>query len=325
MAIPTISSVTPSRGHTGGGTLLRIVGTGFQLPAEPPASGSGPVPVGPATVRVLIGGVEARRVRVASATVLYVTTERRDPGSALPVVVRNVGPYGETIGAESATLASAYEYARPDFADATRPSELERLVRTLRAELIRQVHPEVVVTAHVDWTEDPAAILRGVTKAKEPAVFLAGPTLRPNNLYRTAARSLEPVLDAAGVAVPDVVREHRAALTDDVVFTIGALSSNYQTLLSLLAALRDFKLRNPRLSFARSLGSSELVEYDLDWEGDITADSSPSESGIRTCQGTIVISGFDTLSGQGFVSDQAVTAHPTLLEDPELESESREV
>lgn len=310
MATPTISSVTPSRGHSGGGTVLRIVGTNFQLPPTPPASGSGPVPEADPTVRVFVGGVEARRVRVASATVLYVTTERRDPAAGLTVEVRNVGPWGETIAL--GTKVTAYEYARPVL---TTPSDLERLVKTLHAELVRQVYPEVVVTAHVDWA-DPAAALRGVATAPLPCVFLAGPTLRPNQLYRTAERA-RPAL--SGVA--DVVLEHRAPLTDDVVFIVGALADKHATIISLSAALRDFKLRNPFLWFPRSDGSTNLVRYDLTFEGDFSVDSSPDESNVRTCSTTVSIDGFDTLTAPGFDNDQAVTAHPELLEDPELEAE----
>lgn len=312
MAVPTITSVTPSRGHSGGGTLLRIVGTDFQLPPDPPASGSGPVPPAPATVRVFVGGVEARRVRVASATVLYVTTERRDPAAGLAVEVRNVGPHGETLGGEVATLAAAYEYARPVF---TTQGDLDRLVKALHAELVRQVFPQVVVTAHVDWTDDPAAILRGAKNAPTPCVFLAGPVLRPNPVYRTNVGERVSVAE-------NVVLEHRAPLTDDVVFTIGAIADKYATLLALSSALRDFQLRNPFLHFPIAEGSSELVRYDLQWEGDLTVESSPDESNLRTCSATIAIAGFDTLASPGFDNDQAVTAHPVLLEEPELESES---
>jgi hypothetical protein len=323
LAVPTITSVTPSRGHSGGGTLLRIVGTGFQLPAAPPLSGSGPVPAAPATVRVFVGGTEARRVRVASATVLYVTTERRDPAPSLAVVVRNVGPHGETIGVEQATLSSAYTYARPVFTGT--PPDVERLAKALHAELVRQVFPEVVMTAHVDWTQDPMAIVRDVKQAKIPTLFLAGPTFRPNAVYRTNVRPLEPVKDAAGAVVANVVREHRAPLTDDIVFTIGALADKYSTILALAAALRDFKLRNPFMFLPRETGSSDLVRYDLDWEGDVVVDSAPDESNVRTCSGTIVIAGFDWVTAQGFESDQATTAHPTLLEEPALESETTAV
>lgn len=306
MPVPTIDSVTPGRGHSGGGTVLRITGSGFQLPAEPLA-GAGPVPAPAPSVRVFLGGVEARRVRVASSSVLFVTTERRDPG-VVDVEVRNVGPYGETIGAESVTLAGAFEYARPVF---TASSDLERLIRVLHAELKRQVFSEVVVTAHVDWSDDPGAVLRGVTEAPLPCVFLAGPILRPNPVYRTNVRPRAEI-------APNVLLEHRAPETDDLVFVCGAQADKFATLLSLTAALRDFRLRNPFVYLPREEGSEELVRYDLQWEGEITVDSSTDESNVRTCSGTLVVAGFDTLAAPGFENDQAVTASPDLIEDPEV-------
>lgn len=309
MAVPSIISVTPSRGHSGGGTVLRIVGADFQLPADPPATG--PVPVPPATVRVFVGGTEARLVRVASSTVLYVTTERRDPGAGLDVEVRNVGEHGETIGAEVATLAGAFEYARPVF---TTASDLERLVRVLHAELVRQVFPDVVVTAHVDWNDDPASVLRGVVDAPMPCVFLAGPVLRENRIYRTNVRARAELAE-------NVMLEHRAPDTDDVVFTVGAQATKYATLLGLTAALRDFRLRNRFVYLPREEGSEELLRYELQWEGDLTVDSSTDESNVRTTAGTFAVVGFDTLAAAGFENDQAITANPDLLEEPELGTE----
>lgn len=309
MAIPSITSVTPNRGHSGGGTVLRIVGTNFALPVAP--ASSGPVPAPPASVRVFIGGIEARRVRVASSTVLYVTTERRDPAKELTLEVRNVGPFGETIGAERAELLEAFEYARPIF---TTPSDFERITKALLIELKRQVLEEVVLTAHVDWTDDPSSILRGVRDAKMPSVFLAGPTFRPNAVYRTNERARVELVDG-------VVLEHRAPKTDDMVFTLGAIAEKQATALSLAAALSDFILRNPFLYVPRAEGSSELVRFDLQGEGDVVLDSGNDESNIRTCSGTIAIAGVDTLAAPGFENDQAITATPVLTDAPELESE----
>lgn len=58
MTVPTITTVTPSAGPTGGRTLIHVVGTGFRLPDPPPSTGVVPVP-GP-TVRVDIDGTRAR-------------------------------------------------------------------------------------------------------------------------------------------------------------------------------------------------------------------------------------------------------------------------
>ncbi len=77
MAVPTISSVSPATGHSGGQTLLEIVGTGFALPAAPAATG--PVAVAPPSVTVTVGGRAATGVAVVSATTIYCLTPKGDP------------------------------------------------------------------------------------------------------------------------------------------------------------------------------------------------------------------------------------------------------
>jgi hypothetical protein len=310
MAVPTISGVTPALGHTGGGTLVRIDGTGFKLP-EAPAS-TGVVPEPPASVRVFLGGTEARLVRVASATRLYVTTERRDPG-LVALEVRNVGPHGETIGAETATLADAFTYARPDFTAGM--TGLDLVVRALQRELVRQVFPVVVVTAHVDWTDDPGSILRKVASAKVPSVFVAGPTIRENRFYRTSARRTEALEGVDGVVV-----EHRSARTVDLVFTIGAMADKHRTLLGLTNALEAFLTQNQKLVVPITEGGSDAdaVEFEINREGDLSVVSEPDESNLRNVTGTIAIVGVDLLGHPGFENDQATTAHPALDEHPAL-------
>ena len=297
MSVPTISSVTPAIGHPGGGTVVRIDGTGFQLPPEPDGSVV-PVPEAAATVRVFFGGVEARLVRVASSTRLYVTTERGDPAT-VAVEVRNVGPFGETIGSEVATAAAAWEYRRPAL---TGRGTLTRAVRRLVEELVRQVHPEVVLTEHVDWTDDPMSALRKVSDAKLPCVWLSGPALRDNKLYRTNVRPL--------VQLGDVQLEHRAPRTVDLVFGCGAMADTEGVLLELTAALVDFAHRNPWLYMATVEGGAELVRYELALEADPEVDSSPSESNVKSSAGTITVVGVDLLGLEGFDNDEALTAHP---------------
>jgi hypothetical protein len=309
--IPTISAVTPALGHTGGGTLIRIDGTNFKLP-DPPAA-TGVVAEAPPTVRVLLGGVEARTVRVASATRLYVTTERADPG-VVDLEVRNVGPFGETIEDEVAVLEDAYTYARPDFTAGLTPLDL--VTRALHAELVRQVFPEVVVTAHVDWSDDPAGLLRKVAAAKVPCVFIAGPTNRENRFYRTSERRREALAGVEGVVV-----EHRSARTVDLVFTIGALADKHRTLLGLANALEAFLTQNQALNVPVEEGSSTTHAFEIDREGDLAVNSDPDESNVRTVVGTIAIVGVPLLGFPGFVNDQATTAHPTLTAEPTLSTE----
>lgn len=77
MAVPTISTVTPSEGHTGGKTLVEIVGTNFREPTPPPPTGPTD-PTWPPSVRVKFGGRVAANVMVWSPTQLYCQTPELD-------------------------------------------------------------------------------------------------------------------------------------------------------------------------------------------------------------------------------------------------------
>jgi hypothetical protein len=82
---PTVSSISPNSGTTGGGTALTITGTGFQAGA---------------TVR--LGGTAATNVTVVSSTSITATTAAHAAG-AVNVVVTNAAQ-------QSGTLANGYTY-----------------------------------------------------------------------------------------------------------------------------------------------------------------------------------------------------------------------
>jgi len=162
VAIPTITSVTPATGHSAGGTLVEVIGTGFRLPDAPPPSG--PVPVPPPPMRAFFGAVEAVRVDVISTTRLQILT----PGYSLPIgadtvlvplELRNVGPFGETIGAEKVVLAEGYRFSRPAL-DATHETTISRVTRELLLSIQRATIEEVVIVQHTDWSDDPTNVLR---------------------------------------------------------------------------------------------------------------------------------------------------------------------
>jgi hypothetical protein len=106
---PTIATVLPAKGHTGGATLIEITGSGFVLPPGPGNALPAPAPV--ARMRVSFGGVVADGVEVTDAGTLYCFTPVHDAGvvdvsvqelAELPAEVRSAaGPFalagGETL------------------------------------------------------------------------------------------------------------------------------------------------------------------------------------------------------------------------------------
>lgn len=87
MGRPTVTSILPRTGHTGGDTLVEIRGAGFALPPPPPARGKAPEQ--PQRVRVLFGGVEAERVEVAGEDLVYCWTPEHDPIEVRALVTGN--------------------------------------------------------------------------------------------------------------------------------------------------------------------------------------------------------------------------------------------
>lgn len=81
MAVPTVTSISPSSGHAGGRAIVEMIGTGFQLEPDPDVSDPDTVPLPePAPpVRVTFGSREAPEVRVWSSTRMWVLTPKGDP------------------------------------------------------------------------------------------------------------------------------------------------------------------------------------------------------------------------------------------------------
>lgn len=317
MAVPTITSISPARGHSGGHTLVEILGTNFRLPAEPPPTGKTTPP--PASVRVFIGGVEAKSVGVVSPTRLLVVTNPYDlpKGSderLVDVEVRNVGPFGEQQDNERVLVANAFTYARPKL-DAANESNLTRMVRTLIRALKRDIIEEVVLTQNTDWDDDPADTLRKLAIAKLPAIYLVGPRLQRNRgpQWTNVQRYVQET--------PEQVLQHRAPYVVDLVFTIGALSDNALLQVGLVEGVQNFPQRNPWLYLQRSPDSDEVLRYEVcfDTGGDMDNDSTSNASNVYAATGTLKILAFDLLASPGFDRDMATGIYPTLDDGVQFE------
>jgi hypothetical protein len=88
LTVPTVNSVTPGTGTTAGGQALTIAGIGFQADAT-----------------VMLGGVTAPSVTVASSTSLTVTTPHHPSGFVAVSVIN--------LGAQTGTRTGAFEYREP--------------------------------------------------------------------------------------------------------------------------------------------------------------------------------------------------------------------
>lgn len=179
MAVPTITSIAPARGHTGGRTLVEITGTGFALPPDPPDTGIAPAPA--PSVAVTFGGVAALEVAVESDTVVFAlspispatsmtTKDQLDIGPGfVDIVVQNLDADGEAIDGESVTAADAFEYVRPDLSqESIATIAIARLIEELR----RQILPNVDFAVHTDWSDNDGNSLNLAYLPTLPALLL---------------------------------------------------------------------------------------------------------------------------------------------------------
>lgn len=239
--IPTILTVTPSAGHTGGKGLIEVVGTGFYLGATPPVSGplSPPLP----SVVVAIGGVPCRTVWVVSSTLIRALTPRHAPSGArsrvtpdaadapaCDVSVQNLDAAGAVVVGELATLSAAYSFQRP-MLDAR--TLTQRVIEALVQEIQLQVHPNVSWNPHTDYDADTSDALSLIELAYLPGIALT--ELRLPRSESVGDRE-QPEVPLAG----GMFAVRRAPVIRDIVFTVMGASDNSGEMLSLEAAMRAF-------------------------------------------------------------------------------------
>ena len=291
MAVPTLTSVSPTEGRTGGRFLVVVDGADFALPAPPPATGPAPVPA--ASVRVwFVDGdgvaTEAERVDVASATRLYVLAPSHDAG-AVSLRVSNVDADGETIPGETATLAG-FTFKRPMLSGEGRTAEriLARAVRTLIRQLKREVLPNVSLTVHTDFDSLPEDGTHTIEVAELPSLLVTGPQVAENRFYSANVRRSVDLLDGGWAAL-------RPSKTVDLTFTLLGLSEFTQELLNFAQEVSAFGARNPWLYVMRDPAdaSAGFARYEMQFTAEPSVGSQPNESNVRQFSATLVVRGVD--------------------------------
>lgn len=302
MATPTISSITPNTGHTGGKTLVEIVGTNFALPPPPPAEGPTTAPA--PSVAVTIGGRPCPVVWVVSPTLLRALTPIHDPSgipavvaepersipaaAAIPasdVVVQNLDATGAPIVGESATLATAYSFVRPDL---TVECHLELVIKAFILELERQVIDNVQWNPHTDYDPDTGDALNFCELARLPGIAIVGLKL-PKSQWRQDNTIAEVPIDGATFIMrrpPDV---------RDVAMTLVGASDNSGELTRLLQATEGFFRKNPTLALDRDPAdpTKGSIEYQLDRASDdeVSISGTMGSTNVRTFAFSVAIRG----------------------------------
>jgi hypothetical protein len=241
VAVPTLTSATPSSGPAGGRALVTLVGTNFRT-YTPPASGyvGGSAPV---YVQVLFAGQVAWRTEVISDTDIvvqappYVGDPDLDRFPAVDVTVKNLDDSFVPIPGEEVTLSSAYTYER----EPLRPPTLEtespfgKVTRAILRLVKRQFFLGFGPATHTDFSSDGIKLL----DAGMPSISLGEPNVIPD-AYGWECES--PVVEVNGE-----VLIFAPAIMHTLVYTIKANSDNEAETFALAGLLRKICWRNPYL------------------------------------------------------------------------------
>jgi len=295
MAIPTLTSLSPTTGPTAGGDLVRLTGTGFA-----------------SQVAVLFGNAPAELLSVreeGGASIVDLRTPAHADGT-VDVTLRNLGADGKLILGEEAMLAGAYRFLRPRI---VQESDLTRLIRVLLRELKRQLLENVSLTVSVDYDDTTIDGLSVIAISTLPSLVLSAPRMAENRFYS----SNEPHEDVvAGSSGPELLRR-RPAYTVDLSFTLTVASDRTVELLNLMAAVATFLNRNRWIALPRDASdpASELVRWEMAPEGEFqTRLHGPDDVRVFSCG--LGVRGFDI--DEGLPMDRGKAVDGTELETDAL-------
>jgi len=250
MTVPQIYTLSPTSGLASGRQRVLVNGNYFRLPTAPsPLAPPGELLP---TVSVTFNGREADLVAVLSSTRLVAVTPAFDGHpSTLPadvdLVITNLDDDGNPVPGESATLAGAFRFERPDL---TNDTALTWISRYVLRDIRRNVIDNVAMASSPDWSDDPATAVAAI--AELPAVLLEGPTLSPNAFYNYS--------DVRDGDFSDAVAQNASPFTADLEWDIILLARRKTEALNMCdIALRYFR-RRPMFAFPVSPSDSTLVE-----------------------------------------------------------------
>lgn len=288
MAVPTISSVTPSEGPAGGEVVVEVAGTDFRLPDPPPSTGPVPRPEF-TTVEILFGTTTATRSAALSSTLAIARLPIHD-AETVDVTIRNLDNDGDPIAGEEDTLAASFTFERPLIAGEGLESEgrIQNVVKRLISELRRQILEEVVHTWNVDWTDSPDDVVRETRIAKLPAILVIGPTAQLNRFFRSSERRRIEESE-------ELVKLRRPASTMDLEFDVGVVADHTGQALRLLELVAQFAHRTPWLTCDRDPTdpSAGEIRYELDMTTGPSFEKRASASNVRDATMTFVVRGVD--------------------------------
>ncbi|MEP6914818.1 MAG: IPT/TIG domain-containing protein [Acidobacteriota bacterium] len=236
--VPSLTSITPSRGPASGGTTLRISGINFSGAAV-----------------VVLGGVSATEVTVESPTSIVAKTAPRSAGTVDVAV---------TVAGRSLVLAGAFQYEIVQSAPPVVTSIVARGARTNEPAGFADLNEEITVTASVQDSDTPPDQL--IYEWAAPAGTFSGTGASVK--WRAPAAAAVPTALTLTLAVIDPANRVTAATTislHDSVKEVGDLARLFlldfsdSTITSPDVVLRNFS-RSARCSKPRQNEFEDVVK-----------------------------------------------------------------
>lgn len=245
MAVPTITTVTPSTGPAAGSSVITLTGTNFRIPVLSTAM---PTPDITPTVSVTIGGRAARRVDVISATEVRVLVPRmwhQDPRTdqytAVSIVLSNLDPStGLVVPSETVTKASAFTYERWVLGAPRQDSPTARILQELIWALSLEVERNTAMATHVDYGEEGSAVV--IDEADLPSMSMTVGVQRDTEMAQFDNYPEEIDIDA------NTAELYEGARTVMLVCDLLLAANTASEALHLTQAVQDFVQVNPELS-----------------------------------------------------------------------------
>ena len=290
MATPTVSTVTPNSGGTGGGSLVTVAGTNFE--DDPSVAG----------VEVTFGTLLATEVKVLSSTSLTCLPPRGPIADTLDtlvvdVSVENLG--GPDVG--TGTALAAYTYTRPDL---TAETHVTSAVRKMIQLCKQQITKNVALTTHTDYDRVTSDMLNRVNRAVLPVVVLQGPTLIPHRIinYNAPFERFTPGVMPTQYEAFDQVR------AVNLEFTVLLMSESKLELLNMIHHATNFTMRNEFVGIPIDplTPASGEVLYPLRVESEFLASDPVSRSNVREARATWALEGVIMSSGDKIADEPTI-------------------
>lgn len=261
MAVPTITSVSPSTGPASGYREVEIVGTGFAVPSFTPAvPGESRIP----TVAVAFNGVSALRVWAASSTLLrvvippYTGSPIAASHTAVSVMVTNLDTDGVAVPGETVTRASAFTYERWEFLPPIDDCPQLVVLSTFLSRLMREVLTSAGMATHVDFSDEDSGG-EYIAIASVPYVGIRVDFPRDVE-YSQWDQGFEEVTRGDGDI--DLYRGLRTAM---MVVSFTVAGGGIREAMNLCGALEDMVILNPYVDVpAGDLYSGETNRHPID-------------------------------------------------------------